>query len=105
MPPPSGGATAASTPASARMPAPPRIVVERPDPMTVRRPETGASANMPAVCALMTKPTLARSCPWSAMCSGVIVMITTIVTCPTTRAVTAHRDGGLGEELASGRAR
>ena len=56
---------------------------------SVSRPEIGDSPNIPNVWPLMTRPTAARSWPWSVMCSGVIVMIRTITTWPVTSATIA----------------
>ena len=61
---------------------------------SVSRPEIGDSANIPSVWAESTMPTAVRSWPCSVMCSGVIVMIRTITTCPMTSAMIAAATAG-----------
>ncbi len=53
------------------------------------RPDNGESPNIPNVCPLITSPTAPSVWPCSVMCSGVIVMISTITTCPVTSATMA----------------
>ena len=86
--PPSGGATAARTDATAVTARPARMTGTLPN-RSVRRPEIGDSPNIPNVWPLMTMPTAARSWPCSVMCSGVMVMIRTITTWPVTSATIA----------------
>ena len=70
---------------------------------SVSRPEIGDSANMPKVWPLMTRPTAARPCPCSVMCSGVMVMIRTMTTWPATSATMAA--GTCGRRRIRSRAR
>ena len=65
---------------------------------SVSQPNTGAKANIPAMCALRTSPTsrsvCAASCPALRMCTGVMVMTPTITTCPIAMAPTPSRAAG-----------
>ena len=63
-----------------------------------RRP--GRGAYIPATCPLITSPTVPRPWLWSVRCSGVMVMIRTIVACPATRAAIAATTAGRHEDLA-----
>jgi len=65
---------------------------------SVSQPNTGAKANIPAMCALRTSPTsrsvCAASCPALRMCTGVMVITPTITTCPAAMAATPSRAEG-----------
>ena len=91
--PPSAGAAAAISEAVASTTVPAKIVGTAPK-RSVSRPETGDSANIPSVCADRTMPTAVRSWPCSVMWSGVIVMIRTITSWPTTSAMIAAATAG-----------
>ena len=91
--PPSGGASAASTAATARVPRPAAMTRGLPN-RSVRRPVIGDRANMPNVWADSTSPTVSSPCPWSLRCSGVMVMIRTITTWPATIVTSATRTAG-----------
>ena len=54
----------------------------------------GDRAYIPKTWALMTNPTMPRSCPWSVMCSGVMVMMSTITTWPAMSATIAVATAG-----------
>jgi hypothetical protein len=83
--PPSGGAAADRADAIASTIRPAMITGRLPK-RSVIRPESGASANIPNVWPLITKPIVSTWWPWAAMWTGVIVMIRTITTCPATSA-------------------
>ena len=91
--PPSGGASAASTAATARVPRPAAMTRGLPN-RSVRRPVIGDRANMPNVWAESTSPTVPSPCPWSLRCSGVMVMIRTITTWPATMVTSATSTAG-----------
>ena len=57
------------------------------------RPDSGASANMPSVCAESIVPIAAKSWPCSCIDSGAAVITATITTCAVTIVAAAERTG------------
>jgi len=88
---PSGDvATNAAEPASVASPA---TMTARLPNWSTSRPDSGASANMPSVCAESIVPIAARSWPCSCIDRGAAVITATITTCAVTIVAAAERTG------------